>query len=293
MPEESGRLRLHPVLVSGGGRSGTTLLMLLLGTSPRIVFDRVHPYEHRYLTYLLRWAQLLRPGRAPKPWTQVAMVSRGDEMMGPLPWVDADLVGGEGDFWQQCFLGAWEELSARAAQAVTAAHPGVEASHYAEKAPPWLTAELDGLLPCTVLLPVRDPRDVFLSVVSFVEKRGAPGFGMRPGERPEEFARRFVALQQRRLREAGRALQSGEATVVRYEDLVGDLPGEARRLSGLLGIPLDPAGVGAGEAHYRQHSTTGSPTESVGRWRHELSPEIRDLFSRELAGDLEPLGYEP
>jgi hypothetical protein len=293
MPDEGGRRLLHPVLVSGGGRSGTTLLMLLLGTSPRVVFDRVHPYEHRYLTYLWRWSQLLRPGRAPKAWTQVAMVSRADEMMGPLPWAEAGLVRGEDDFWRRCFLAAWEELSARATQAVEAAHPGVAATHYAEKSPPWLAGELAGLLPCTVLLPVRDPRDVFLSVVSFVDKRGAPGFGMRPGEPPGEFAGRFVQLQQRRLREAARALHSGTAEVVRYEDLVTDLPGQARRLGDLLGLSLDPAGVGVGDAGYQQHSTTASPADSVGRWRREMNPEVRALFSRELAGELGPLGYEP
>ena len=293
MPTVEDRRLLHPVLVSGGGRSGTTLLMLLLGTSPRIVFDRVHPYEHRYLTYLLRWAQLLRPGRAPRSWTQVAMVSRSDEMMGSLPWAEAPLLGGEDEFWQQCFLGAWEELSTRAAQAAAAAHPGESATHYAEKAPPWLAAELDGLLPCTVLLPVRDPRDVFLSVVSFVEKRGAPGFGMRRGESPEEFAPRFVQLQRRRLQEAARAQCTSSAAVLRYEDLVADLPGQALRLGSLLGVPLDPAGVETGESHYQQHSTTTSPAESVGRWRREMDPETKALFSRELAGELGPLGYEP
>lgn len=293
MGDACSRRRLHPVLVSGGGRSGTTLLMLLLGTSPRIVFDRVHPYEHRYLTFLLRWAQLLHPGRAPKSWNQVAMVSRADGMMGPLPWAEAGLVEGEVEFWQQCFLLAWEELSARAARAVEVSCPGVIPTHYAEKAPPWLAGELAGLLSPTVLLPVRDPRDVFLSVVSFVDKRGAPGFGMRPSESPEEFAPRFVQLQKRRLREAGRALETGSATVVRYEDLVHDLPGQAGRLGDLLGVPLDPTGVNVGQTHYQQHSTTGSPAESVGRWRREMDAEIKALFSRELAGELGPLGYDP
>ena len=280
------------MLVSGGGRSGTTLLMLLLGTSPRVAFDRVHPYEHRYLTYLLRWAQLLRPGKAPESWTQVAMVGRQSEMMGPLPFLQPALVGDPEAFWRDCFLAGWGELSARAAAAVEAAHPGVTATHYAEKAPPWLAEELTGLLPATVLLPIRDPRDVFLSVVAFVDKRGQPGFGMQPGEVPLDFARRFVHNQRRRLRDARRALRTGNATVVRYEDLVQDLAGQARRLGDLLGVPLDPAGVAAGEAHYQHHSTTTSPEESVGRWKREMDAETRAVFAGHLARHLEALGYE-
>jgi hypothetical protein len=293
MPDEPGRRLLHPVLVSGGGRSGTTLLMLLLGTSPQVAFPRVHPYEHRYLTYLLRWAQLLRPGRAPERWNQVAMAGRADEMMGPILWPPADLFEDPGDFWQACFLAAWEEVSARVAAAAEAAGPALRPTHYAEKAPPWVAGELSGVLPFTPLMPVRDPRDVFLSVVAFVERRGRPGFGMRPGEPPAEFARRFVRNQHSRLSEARRALRTGAATVVRYEDLVQDLPGQACRLSGIIGVALDPAGVTDGEAHYQQHSTTSSPDESVGRWRRELDPQIRTLFSEHLAGYLEPLGYEP
>jgi hypothetical protein len=292
MPDEPGPKLLHPVLVSGGGRSGTTLLMLLLGTSPRVAFDRVHPYERRYLTYLLRWAQLLRPGKAPESWTQVAMVGRRSEMMGPMPFPQSALVGDPEALWRYCFLAGWGELSARSAAAVAAAHPGVTATHYAEKAPPWLAEELTGLLPFTALLPIRDPRDVFLSVVAFVDKRGQPGFGMHSGEDPLDFARRFVRNQRRRLRDARRALRTGGATVVRYEDLVRDLAGQARLLGDLLGVPLDPAGVAAGEAHYRHHSTSASPEESVGRWRREMDAEMRAVFAGHLAGDLEALGYE-
>jgi len=164
---------------------------------------------------------------------------------------------------------------------------------YAEESPPWLAGELAGLLPCTVLLPVRDPRDVFLSVVSFVDKRDVPGFGMRPGEPSEESAPRLVKLQRRRLQEVARAQRTGSATVVRYKDPVADLPWQALRLGSLLGITLDPAGVGTGEVHHQQHSTTISPNEWVGRWRREMDPQTRALFDLELAGELEPLGYEP
>jgi len=201
-------------------------------------------------------------------------------MMGPLPWSRTPLVLGEDESWRQCPLATWEEPSSRGARTVAAAHPGLTPAHYAGKSPPGLAGELAGLLPCTAFLPVRDPRDVFPSVTSFVDKRGAPGFGMRPGEDPEELAPRLVALQRRRLQEVARAQRTGSAIVMDWEDLAADLAGRTLRLGSLLGIALDPAGVRAGEVHYQQHSTTISPNESVGRWRREMDPRTRAFRPR-------------
>ena len=275
-------LLLEPILVSAGGRSGTTLLMQLLGSSPRIAFDRIYPFEHRYLTYMIRWAQLLRAGSAPEEWTQAAMLMRKDEMMGPIPWKRAvGLAPDRETFWRDCFRDAWSRFSAGA--------PG--ATHYAEKTPPWLAGELDGLLRPMVLLPVRDPRDVFLSVVAFVAKRGRSGFGMQLGEDPRDFAPRLVRKQRRRLRSALRAEQTGSAHVVRYEAMVADLEAEAGRISGFLGIDLDPSPVIQERDCYAPHMTSPSPEASVQRWEREMTPEIAALFSAEIGEEMGALGY--
>ena len=57
---------LTPILVAGYGRSGTTALMALLGSDPRVAFDRRHPYENRYLTYQTKFA-LLSARHGPQP----------------------------------------------------------------------------------------------------------------------------------------------------------------------------------------------------------------------------------
>ena len=44
---------LEPILIRPlWGRSGTTLLMALLGTSPEVAFVREYPYENNELTRL-------------------------------------------------------------------------------------------------------------------------------------------------------------------------------------------------------------------------------------------------
>src|SRR5438270_10648355 len=51
---------LTPILIAGGGRSGSTALMALLGSDPRVVFYREFPYESRYLTYLVKFTQIIQ-----------------------------------------------------------------------------------------------------------------------------------------------------------------------------------------------------------------------------------------
>ena len=184
-------------------------------------------------------------------------------------------------------------FSARAAATAQAAHPEVGASHYAEKTPPWVSKELVGLLPATTLIPIRGPRDVFLSIVAYVARRGHPSFGMQAEEPPLEFARRFAPHQRQRLAEARRAERDGTATVVRYEGLVADLPGQAARLGERLGLALDPAAVQGPPRTPRPHVTSPSVKPSVGRWRRELDPEVRAIFAEKLAAELAQLGYEP
>src|SRR5262245_777249 len=51
-------MSLTSILVASSGRSGTTALMALLASDPRIAFDRIYPFENRYLTYYAKFAAL-------------------------------------------------------------------------------------------------------------------------------------------------------------------------------------------------------------------------------------------
>jgi hypothetical protein len=274
---------LHPILVSGGGRSGTTLLMQLLGSSPLVAFDRVPPFEHRYLTFLVRLSGLVVPGEPIEGWNRTAVAARKTPLLGPIPWDRAEALGDDpAEFRREAFLALWERFSA------APGHPE-GATHYAEKTPPWLSGELEGLLPFAGLMPVRDPRDVLLSIAAFVEKRGRPGFGMKPGEDPAQFAERFIPNQRARLRQAARAGRTGTAIVVRYEDLITDLPGQSDRIGSLLGIDLDPGAVGAAEQY---HTTAASPEVSVRRWEREMPAALQQVFAAALGEEMAALGYD-
>src|SRR3954471_19222365 len=79
---------LTPILLSGGGRTGSTTIMSLLGSDPTVVFDRHFPYENKYLTYFAKFALLLqRPDLyqffEPEPLYCFDYLGYGGRMPGP------------------------------------------------------------------------------------------------------------------------------------------------------------------------------------------------------------------
>src|SRR5437773_2083190 len=102
---------LKPLLVLFSGRSGSTLLMQLLGTSQQIVFDRVYPFEVRYLTYLLRWAQMLEQEyEEQEKWNEVENMFAPLQVLGPFPDQHANFWNGR-ELWPRSFAVAWAEFS--------------------------------------------------------------------------------------------------------------------------------------------------------------------------------------
>ncbi len=288
---------LTPLLLLGCGRDGSTLLMQLLGTSPQVVFERVDEFECRYLTYLVRWSQLLDRADVPSAqWNVQALQTGPASLVGPMFWPERSLlhVPCPDSFGRRCFLAAWREFSAVAADnGRKGAAPGdPPALYYAEKVAHQLGGELSGLLPCKELYTVRDPRDVWLSVLAYDRKRGYLGFGRVEGESDASFAERFLETQRAKLLHVSELKESENVTVVCYERLVEDLVGEARRLGEWLGVRLDPDAVIRGRRRFGYHMTSPSPEASVRRWKRELPHEMNRLFVRRLEPLLGMLGYE-
>ena len=122
--------------------------------------------------------------------------------------------------------------------------------------------------PAHIVLIDRDPRDVFLSVLAFNQRRGHVSFGAEDG--PLVLARRIagyyeaVAALRRRYRERTR--------VVSYRDIVAQ---PLRAVACATGraeadVVADPQGaVFSHEVSSPEHVTAASVAESVGRWRAE------------------------
>ncbi len=197
--------------------------------------------------------------------------------MGPPPWLPRELLepgpGGEA-ISQSAFRMIWAEFSRRAAAQTRERRkaPGAEVRYYAEKHLSSWRVKLEASVRLVALL--RDPRDTYISIDAFNKKRleaGARGplMGRNPGESDEAWVARYLPYQKERLQWIEQALKTGAMPVFRYEDLVLDLPGQARRIEDLLGVSLDPAR--GGERRQAQHS----------RQRRDASVVDRPLANRD------------
>lgn len=290
------RSPLVPIIVCSTGRSGTTLMMQLLGTSDRVVFERTYPFEHRYLVYVARLARMLDMP-AVDSWTADQIV-KGSEMMGPPPWRQRELLAAgsdRGSFGQACFQALWLEFSRQAianSLPATADDRPSGSWYYAEKVPRNIAEDLLGSIPGKRIHLVRDPRDVYLSLMAFDEKRGFFGFGRKKGEGEQEFLDRYIERVKGNLTTLGRISDTDDQKFMRYEELAGDLAGESRRIEEWLGVRLDPQRVLDDQKQYRHHMTSDSPEESIGRWKREMPEDVKSAFRKRMGDQLTALGYE-
>jgi hypothetical protein len=304
--QAEGERMLEPILVDYFTRDGSTLTMRLLATSPQIAVGGQYPYEHKYFAYLYRWARLLERREWPRDfWSGAHLASLVQEdylpFLGPPPWIPRDLLepneGGEG-ISDYSFRAVWAEFSRRAVAHTSEQGDaeGGEVRYYAEKHLDTWKVKLNDLPSVRLLALLRDPRDTYLSIMGFRRKRqeaGQRGFAMGrgPAESDDAWVGRYVHRQKERLRWINTALQEGAMPVFRYDDMVLDLPGQARRLEDWLGISLDPAAV-AKDDRLNVHVSADTPESSIGRWRTEMPAELAKRFHEELGDELQALGFE-
>lgn len=288
---------LVPVLIRAiSGRAGTTLLMELLGTCPRIAFERVHPYEQRYFCYLLERVTSMHPAGGPTRRRAIRMVASKasplSRKVAPPQWSDRgwdepmpfrlDIVDPQ-EFVRLSLRHQWEAFS----EAVVSHAEGPTPLYYAEKARPFDQSVVD--FPFRVIYLVRDPRDVWASINAFDAKRGFYGFGRRPWQPRRSYLRQYI----RRIEGYAREEQAGapEAILVRYEDLVGNLEAESERLTSWLRVDLAPSKLAGPRSALEAHKTSESPKDSIGRWRSDVPAQERRILTGNLADVLRRYGY--
>ena len=288
-------------LIIVGGRSGTTLIMHLLSTSGEVAMLREYPYESQYLAYLLRWAQLVdQPFVEQDDWNlsiMLAGIRLPEGKIGSWPWPDrrmVDVPDGCATLTQRCLRGTWKAIAPilGANGGLTEEDQPCEPKYFAEKCLLWVSDGIVRLLPSKRIYSIRDPRDIWLSIIAFDKKRGFYGFGRRPGQTERDFRADFVARLKPQLVAAGQVADSNDDIVVRYEDLVSDMEKQTRRLGKWLGVRFDHGCVERDREHFRHHMTSSTPECSVARWKSAMSTEENRFFLDHLGPEMERLGYE-
>lgn len=272
---------VRPLLVDALGRSGSTLLMELLGTSPAVAFDRSYPFEQFWYRYLLATSRtIVDRASASAEWDNSSLLRDGGTeaaIGGAPPWAGGDLAPDAERFFRALWTAFTEQLPAGA-------------RYYAEKSPnARAIAHFPSVAPVQITV-VRDPRDQWLSILAFDKRRGNYGFGRFADEDVSAYRQRMFGLFRDRLEYALKLRSANERSLYRYEDLVLSTSRVAEDLSDLLDVELDPDRITRRKDHI---TARGGPAKSVDRWRREMKGDERRLFADELGPLLEGLGYEP
>lgn len=279
---------LKPILLSGGGRTGSTQIMSLLGTDSRVVFDREFPFENRYLAYFAKVALLLQHPDLlkffqPQQLFELNYLGFGGYMPGPdyvpdfsphvyLPRADAGS-------WLQAM---WHKFSSDVWQHIR------EAAFYAEKAPVWLAPMLRPLLESFTIYNFRDPRDVFLSTNALLNRKNSVGFGRLAGDSDQDHARRIAQAFLNTFDNYYVDRKRTDTLLVRYEDLIQEQAAVLQRISRLTGTEL----MSQNGFFNRGHATAADIGRSVERWtRERISPDVVLMLELLLHEEMTTLGY--
>lgn len=268
------------------GRSGSTLLMQLLATSPSIVFDDRYPAEYRFLSYVRRVADLMtEPFDESRHRGVTPFFFDTPPAFGPIPFRSDVLDTAE--LRDPLVAGMWQACSS----VIRRRHPGVR--YYAEKLAVPIDDALRRSVPLRVIDLVRDPRDVLCSIRSFTASgQGEDGFGGAAQTTTSEYVAAFVTRVEAQLASMREPADDHARLLLRYEDMVAGLGAVAERLGAWLGVTLDAAAVIADRAEYAHHITSSSVEASVARWKSELSAAEAELITTRLAAHLGHLGYD-
>jgi Sulfotransferase family len=294
---------LQPLLLTTLGRTGSMLLQRLLDAHPEVLVLRPHRYEQRVAGY---WVEVLLALTNPSGYMrQLAPAGSLDE---PRWWL-----GDEGPTahlhpseplhrWlgRDAVMALAELCRARidALYGEAAAEEGGHPRYFAEKhtlRSAALTAEL--YPEAREVFLVRDLRDMVASILAFNRKRGVRGFGEGAAAGEVDYVDRLAGWARALVRSFER--RSARAHLVRYEDLVLEPEGTLRALLSYLGVDADAATVAAMREslatempELAEHGTAPDPAASVGRWRSDLSDDLKRACERSFGEALAGFGYE-
>jgi hypothetical protein len=262
-----------PVIVLGVGRSGTTLLRVMLDRNSELAI----PYESFFVVPLAR-----RHGRRPKLDAFLEDLERFYQL---YEWgIEPDDVRPrlrEGMTTGEAIAAVFEVYAEREGK-----------PRWGDKTPLYMQSLplLERLFPNAVWVHlVRDGRDAALSFLSLPE-----GFSGKMWAQPHTAAQ-FAARWRTEILAARRL--GGPYLELRYEDLVAEPERELRRVCEHASLPWEPAmldhtGVSKVAEMPEHRNIAKPPTAGIRDWRNEMSREDALAFEA-VAGDvLRDAGYE-
>jgi hypothetical protein len=286
----SQRHDLGAIMITAPGRSGTTLMMSHLARSPQVCVAETPPFEVRHISY---WATVASTLTSPADYDRS---THPDHLEG-----DGFKVGSN-PFSQNSFADAFrsKELAAEyfGSYSVAQLHelarkmiveyylrlmddqPKLNATLFAEKCnnlhrPTRMFARQ--IFPnLKEILLIRDPRDLLCSQLSYFRQttdRLIPDI--------THAVRQIMGIL---------ADESTLVKTIKYEELIQNPETTLAGLARWLEIDLEPHSARSADV-FKAHGTSGSPEASIGRWKADLPPELREKCSSAWHDFLESFSY--
>jgi len=292
---------LRPLLLTSLARTGTTWLMRLLAELPNVVVYRDYPFEVRASSY---WLHMLRVLSDPANYefsTHPDSFAQDFATIGHNPAFLVHTYGFGNDILGREYPEELGRLVARFTDRyyrhVAAAQGQPTPTFFAEKYNPGHIPRLAWeLYPnAKEIFLVRDLRDVFCSLLAVNAQRSEMMFGRDEVGSDSQYID-AIARDAQVLLDEWQA-RKDRALLVRYEALVRDPAKVLHSIAEYLGagtlleieraVALASADAGA----LASHRTSASHIGSIGRWRRDLHPELRDAAREAFDPILREFGY--
>lgn len=278
---------MTPLFVRTSGRTGSTLLLNLLRSSPEILVRGSYPFEERLLSYFYRLAEVPFIGQPPSAgsqWTHES-VNLPCSLIGRYPGaapIVSDVRNGQALILQALWDGYSRYIEKNSIQ---------KFKYLAEKANND-TAKTNDYIYCRNIFLTRDPRDQLISIREFDQKRGYKGFGPSSENGIQSII--YLCSTLKDIFKAASEIQPSEdrRMLIRYEDLIQHQDEVLLRIRNWLSISFDLDAFRKENAQYKkEHSTSVSEQESIGKWKRFLTEDENAVFQNELGLYMNKLGY--
>lgn len=307
--------RIKPLFINSLGRSGTTWFMHLLAQHPAILTHKFYPYELPVIEYYLhnvfvKSLQAMPPEQVPFPDLDVndlfvlnryRMYNIQQDLL--REWFRKHQVEKLAYFCQkqidayiEQLLKFQERIGERLENPIYFAEKLINPSRETE----YLSRLIWELYPQgKEIILVRDFRDMFCSVLSFMKKRNLKicfGLDFRHAQTDKE----YVEITKQRIDFIWNCWKTRQhkAHLVRYEDLIEKPLPILKGIFEYLNIDHDEQTLqmilqkaSKRNEQMTDHLTSSTVDASLGRWKKDLNPELQKLCNEAFQPALQAFGY--
>jgi hypothetical protein len=301
---------LTPLLLTTLGRTGSTALLGTLGMHPKVAVYKPFDQEARYISY---YTQMFKTLSSVYSWqAPLAAISEyvtQDQLLGRnVPSDDLLHYSVYSEMWSNFYQQYMPDIFKFCTGQLSQLYHQVAALN-GNESPQWIAEKFvpgNEVLEVKTVFPaareivlVRDPRDVYCSILSFIEKKGQFGFGRECFHDNHSYLTEAFIPSVMQLYRYWKT-NADTVLLVRYEDMVNKPEQTFHKICEHIGIDSTPETISrmlikASETsndRQKEHQTSASIANSIARFKSNLSQSDIRLMEDSLNEALTEFGYD-